>query len=227
MLNVICLWTGNKYPIEYVEKLNNMVKKNLTIEHRFICLTDKVNLHKIEGVEFLKAPIEIADSWCKLSLFHPYLDELGIKGKALYLDLDVVITGKLDGLVKKACKNDEVEGRALDGSPCKKEKPTFWIIKDWWRKGFNSSVIVFDLGKFNKIYARFKPTDMRRLKGDQDLINEVMEDSEVKTFGEVEVQSYKANNLQKGFKKETKIVVFHGKPKPCELKGSWVDEYWI
>lgn len=226
MLNVICLWTGNKYSIEYVTKLKNMVSKNLTLEHQFICLTDKPNLHNIEGIKFIKAPIEIADSWCKLSLFCPILENLGIKGKAFYLDLDVVITGKLDGLVNKCCKNELIDSIGIDDKPCKKKKPVFWIIKDWWREGYNSSVIIFDLGKFNKIYAKFKPTDIKRLKGDQDLINEVIDTSEAKTFGEIEVQSYKANKLQNGFKKETKIVVFHGNPKPHELKSSWVDNYW-
>jgi hypothetical protein len=67
---------------------------------------------------------------------------------------------------------------------------------------------------------------MQRLKGDQDLITEMLEgDNKVKTFDPREIQSYKANHLQKEFKKFTKIVVFHGKPKPHECNG-WVEQYW-
>ena len=204
MINVFCLWVGNKYPLEYVTKLHKGVKDNLTLEHRFICLTDKPNLHKIEGIEFKQAHVAIADSWCKLSLFTPQLAE-AYKGKAFYLDLDVVITGKLDPLFKDTDK--------------------FITIKDWWRAGINSSLMIFELGKWTKIYSKFKTSDMQRLKGDQDLINEVLEESEIKHFGEVEVQSYKANNLANKFNPQTKVVVFHGKPKPHEV-GDWVIDYW-
>lgn len=206
MINVFCLWTGNKYSLEYVTKLHNMVKENLSLEHQFICLTDKPNLHKIDGIIFKQAPIAIADSWCKLSLFTSSLAE-SFKGKAFYLDLDVVITGKLDGLVNKA------------------DSKKLLTISDWWRKGINSSVMIFELGSFIKIYTKFKPSDMQRLKGDQDLINEVLEQSEIQHFGEIEVQSYKANNLGKEFNKHTKIVVFHGEPKPHTV-GGWVKDYW-
>jgi hypothetical protein len=206
MLNVFCLWTGNKYSIEYVTKLHNMVKANLTIEHQFICLTDKPNLHKIEGITFKAAPISIADSWCKLSLFTPQLAK-AYGGTAFYLDLDVVITGKLDGLVKNA-KLDKLN-----------------IIKDWWREGNNSSIMIWDMKNFWHLYTSFKPSYMKELKGDQDLINLKMEPSEIRNFGEVEIQSYKANKLESDFNKHTKIVVFHGKPKPHEVDG-WVKDYW-
>ena len=207
MINVFCLWVGNKYSIDYVTKLKNMVKKNLTLEHKFICLTEKPNLHKIEGIEFKQAPVTVVDSWCKLSLFVPNLAKI-YKGKAFYLDLDVVITGKLDGLVNKT-DNDKLT-----------------IIKDWWQPCYNSSIMIWELGKFTNIYLKFKPSDMQRLAGDQDLITEIMDESQVDTFGEIAVQSYKANNLVDSFNKHTKIVVFHGKPKPDEV-GGWVKDYWI
>lgn len=222
MINVFCLWTGHKYSIDYVTKLHNMVKANLTLDHKFICLTDKPHLHKIEGIEFRQAYIAIADSWCKLSLFVPQLADV-YKGRALYLDLDVVITGKLDHLVNR-CEtlevNQDEEKETINF------KKTFFIIKDWWRKGdFNSSVMMWEMGQFNKLFNNFKTSDMQRLKGDQDLITELLDEGEVKTFGDIEVQSYKANNLKEEFKKHTKIVVFHGKPKPHEV-GGWVTDYW-
>jgi lipopolysaccharide biosynthesis glycosyltransferase len=221
MLNVFCLWVGNKYPVDYVKKLNNMVKANLALDHKFICLTDKPNLHKIEGIEFRQAPVAIADSWCKLSLFTPQLTAY-YQGKALYLDLDIVITGKLDGMIEKC---DTLTEKPKDEYGVTGHNKTFYIIKDWWRDSFNSSVMIWELGKWNEIYSKFKPSDINRLKGDQDLITEVLQGHDVKTFGAVEIQSYKANNLIEGFNKHTKIVVFHGKPKPHEVKG-WVIDYW-
>lgn len=207
MINVFCLWVGNKYSLEYVTKLHAGVKKNLSAEHQFICLTDKPNLHKIEGIKFVQSPVTIPDSWCKLSLFIPRLME-NYEGVNFYLDLDVVITSKLDGLIKNA-KMDKLN-----------------IIKDWWREGVNSSVMIWNPEDWSKIYMKFRASDMQRLKCDQDLINEVMDESEIRHFGSVEIQSYKANKLQESFNKQTKIVVFHGKPKPHEVDG-WVKEYWI
>jgi len=226
MLNVICLWTGNKYALEYVEKLKNMVSNNLSMEHRFICFTDKPYKYKIKGVEFKPAFVAIADSWCKLTLFHPKLKDIGVEGDALYLDLDVVVTGKLDGLVKKGLKVEEKEGKDMDGKPKTITSRFLTTINDWWREGINSSVMCWRVGEFDKIFSRFKTSDMRRLNGDQDLINEILVDSQIKHFGDIEIQSYKANHLQKGPKKETKIVVFHGEPKPHKLKDSWIQEYW-
>lgn len=206
MLNIFCLWVGNKYSFEYVEKLHSMVKANLEMPFQFTCLTDKPHLHEREGIIFKQAPVAVCDSWCKLSIFVPKLQD-GYKGTMMFLDLDIVITGKLDGLVKKA-KMDKLN-----------------IINDWWREGNNSSVMIWEAGKWFKIYTKFKPSDIQRLRGDQDLINEIMDPREINNFGEIEIQSYKANKLQDEFNKNTKIVVFHGKPKPHEC-GGWVKKYW-
>ena len=39
-VNVICMKWGDKYDASYVNKLHNMVSRNLAREFRFICLTD-------------------------------------------------------------------------------------------------------------------------------------------------------------------------------------------
>ena len=40
MINFVCIYYGNKYTFPYVKNLHNMVERNLTIPHRFICFTD-------------------------------------------------------------------------------------------------------------------------------------------------------------------------------------------
>lgn len=226
-LNVFCLWVGNKYSFEYVKKLRNMLSRHLTLPYQFICLTDKPYLHKDEeGIIFKQAPIAIADSWCKLSLFTPQIESLGFKGKALYLDLDVVILGNIDKIVEDALEDREYEATESGGERVQRRKSHFTIINDWWRPTYNSSMMIWEIGKRCKLYTKFKRSDMERLKGDQDLITEILEgDDTVKTFDPKLIQSYKASNLQKGPKKFTKIAVFHGKPKPHELDG-WVTEHW-
>jgi len=50
MINVVCLLAGDKYKPIYVQNLYNMVKRHLTVPHKFICFTDHVKLHKlVEG----------------------------------------------------------------------------------------------------------------------------------------------------------------------------------
>ena len=54
-VNVMCLKWGNKYGPEYVNRLHNMVKRNLTIPHRFVCFTDDPKGLQ-EGIETFPCP---------------------------------------------------------------------------------------------------------------------------------------------------------------------------
>ena len=40
MANIICMKWGTKYGPEYVNRLANMVRRNMTIPYRFVCMTD-------------------------------------------------------------------------------------------------------------------------------------------------------------------------------------------
>jgi len=39
-VNVICIKWGDLYSSDYVNKLYAMVERNITRDHRFVCLTD-------------------------------------------------------------------------------------------------------------------------------------------------------------------------------------------
>ena len=41
MATVLCMKWGRRYDPDYVNKLYNMVRRNLTRAHRFLCLTDE------------------------------------------------------------------------------------------------------------------------------------------------------------------------------------------
>ena len=43
MLNVVCVNWGLKFKPQYVQVLYNMVERNLTIPHKFILFTDRIN----------------------------------------------------------------------------------------------------------------------------------------------------------------------------------------
>lgn len=97
MINIACvLRQGGKvgYDATWVEKLQNSVARNLSIPHRFVCLSDvdvpceRIPLEPVGGA---KEP----GWWAKLQLFKTGL----FAGPVLYFDLDTVITGNLDELV--------------------------------------------------------------------------------------------------------------------------------
>ena len=47
MYNFACVCYGDKYSVEYVQKLYNMVKRNTTLPINFVVFTDHVKMHKM------------------------------------------------------------------------------------------------------------------------------------------------------------------------------------
>ena len=90
-LTVICLKTGDKYPDEYVTRLRNMVARNLSTPHDFVCFTDK----PVNGVDCVPPPCTYPGWWGKVGFFK---EALPIKGPMFYLDLDMLVVGSLDEL---------------------------------------------------------------------------------------------------------------------------------
>ncbi len=218
MLNVLCVRTGQKYSPEYVYKLRDMVSKHLRQKHKFYCLTE--NPVQIRGVETIPAPIQLADSWCKIGLFSPNLPKIKKGEKCLFLDLDVVITGSLDNLI--AGKLNERKNKEDDVQVNK----DLWIAKDW-RDPYNSSVIYWVHGQQSRIFGSFNASHIERLRGDQNLIAELIPNA--KLFKETDILSYKFSGVKdKDEKPEgSKVVLFHGKPKMIDLPDvQWIQEAW-
>ena len=65
MINVVCLYWGDKYDTNYVQVLYNMVERNLTVPHKFICFTDHTKIHKmVKGdIEFRSMPHHNYQGW--------------------------------------------------------------------------------------------------------------------------------------------------------------------
>ena len=95
MLTVWSVCVGKKYNHGYVRILRNMVARNLSLEHRFVCMSDQ----PIDGITTVLPPTDLQGWWAKLGLFcEGFADEHN-----LYLDLDVIVTGSLDSLVTRYC----------------------------------------------------------------------------------------------------------------------------
>lgn len=93
MITVACvLRAGGKvgYDSTWVDRLQRAVARNLTLPHRFVCLSDvPVNCERIVlndvGQGF----------WAKIQLFQPNLFDTPV----LYIDLDTVICQNIDSMV--------------------------------------------------------------------------------------------------------------------------------
>lgn len=140
--HILCMKWGTKYGPEYVNRLYAMVRRHLPGDFRFVCLTDDST-----GIrsEVLCLPIPALDlppgiperGWTKLATFAADLH--GLRGTALFLDVDVVITGSLEGFFTQPGQ--------------------FLIIHDYkrpWRITGNSSVYRFELGAHPDVLEHFR-----------------------------------------------------------------------
>ena len=224
MKNVVCLYWGNKYKVEYVNILYNMTQRHLTVPHKFIIYTDHVKMHKIvkgDNVEVRKVPFHDYQGWWnKLTLFSP---EANLEGDSLYFDLDVVITDNIDNFFTHEKDTKVVLMRDFN--------PT--------TKGFNSSIMRFNNKYHSVIWEQYlkRRTEFNSSHGDQEIISSLIKShTDTISFPDEWTQSYKWLN-RKGdryhISKQTyeqdpnaKVCVFHGNPNPAESTQEWVKELW-
>ncbi|MDI3380786.1 glycosyltransferase [Xenophilus aerolatus] len=242
--HILCMKWGTKYGPHYVNRLYAMVRRHLSCDFRFVCLTDDPAGVRAE-VECLPIPplaIELAPgqrdgAWKKLTTFEADLH--GLKGTALFLDLDVVVVGPLDDFFTQPGQ--------------------FLIIHDYprfWRFGErivgNSSVYRFEIGAHADVLANFRAhTDAMRAKyrNEQDYLSHFLHaQGKLSYWPAAWCPSFKyhaipvwpTNHWKPPFvPKDARIVIFHGEVNPPDaLEGkrnkrfahiepaTWVAEHW-
>lgn len=98
---VLCIKWGTLFAPDYVNVLYNACRRHLNGPFRFVCLTDDATGF-LPGIEAFPIPdIGLQPDqwytpgvWPKLALFEKSLH--GLQGRALFIDLDMVILGGLD-----------------------------------------------------------------------------------------------------------------------------------
>ena len=229
-LKILCVKFGNKYGIDYVEKLRNMVARHLTLDYEFVCLTDEPK--PIKDVRTIYQPNAGYNKgwWHKVHMFDPALP---LSGRILYFDLDVIIHKNID----------KIANHRTD---------TFIGIRDFNRKfhpnwkNLNSSVLAWNFGSQNYLWESFNknPAKAMRVHGDQDYIWKETKGN-IKFFPDNWIQSYKWEirskqelHVHKGkrqFKNinnsvlphpECCVAVFHGDPNPENIGDKFVVDNW-
>jgi len=239
MKNFVCVCTGNKYGLEYVDKLYNMVMRHST-DVKFHVITDSKkewheNIHQI-----IVTPV-YQTWWNKIHMFR---DDISLDGQVLFMDLDVVIIRNIDHLW-------DFEDNA------------FVIIQDFNRcriKNYhvrNSSVMKFVAGKEVHVWNKFKEDPfgiIKKYRGDQDYLTALYRDGKIwphnwvmsykweigleegekrnsphDKFVTERITKEKVITIKNGEKIETErikkfnlpddcaVMVFHGKPNPAQI----------
>ena len=154
-------------------------------------------------------------------------------GPLLYFDLDTVIVKNIDWIPKQSTRY-------------------FWAPRDFrslWRtshSGINSSIMWWDTRNFDYVWRNFKQQDLNNIikkhPGDQDYLNQVIENSKLRFFDPTSVKSWRWQCLDGGydFRKRrhqapgtgtqitdsTSIMLFHGNPKPEQITDQTVITHW-
>lgn len=228
MINIICLKHGKKYGSIYVNNLYNMVQRNLTLPHRFVCFTeDKKNLN--EKIEIFDLPTnsEYSGWWWKPYVFKR--DHFPDGDLNLFIDLDMVIVKNINNILTY-------------------EPGSFLGLEDpgrvWGRKNrLGSAVMRWNSGTYFDIWENLTPDVMRKFRGDQDWIYHLHQKS-IKFYPEKWIMSYKwevrkrqelvgvgQNSMFKEIKNveisnETSILAFHGYPQPHQVGDPIVVNNW-
>lgn len=229
--NVVCLKYGDKYSSDYVNKLFHMVSRHTTQPVGFYCMTeDPKGLESGINVIPLPSNVSLSGWWYKPYVFSK---DFPVKGTILFLDLDIVIIKNID-----------------DFFSYNPEK--FCIIRDFTRSmnpnwnRYNSSAFRLESGSLDYVWKDLVNdlSAVKRMHGDQDWLFEKIKQN-VQFWPDDWCQSYKwevrnRNEVvgvgrQRNFstvlhepkiKPNTKILVFHGDPKPEQVKDPIVVDNW-
>jgi len=235
IVDCACVIHGSGYDWKYVERLYNMLTKQMPQGIRFHVYTEhhrSVPPHMIKHIleEWPGITGPKKSWWYKMQLFNPEHH----KGNLLYFDLDVVIARDLSWI--PALHTDY-----------------FWGIRDFRylqntnTPVINSSAMWFNVSKFSYVWDKIVKDGVQtvasRFQGDQDYITKAIDVNKKRHFEDKYFESYRWQCLDGGFDfkfrkhkaphtgvkiaPDTAVVVFHGKPKPHEVSAPEIVTLWV
>ena len=229
-----CVIHGTGYDWIYVERLYNMLSRNLPNGIRFHVYTEhdrSVPAHMTKHV--LTNWPEISGLrrawWYKLQLFNSEHHQ----GNLLYFDLDTVILRDISWIPQLPAEY-------------------LWGIRDFKHlqrpdySTLNSSVMWWNVDRMSWVWDQFNTTNVvnttRQYPGDQDYLNAVLGHNRIRYLEDSQIQSWRWQCLDGGYNFNTRrhkipgqgtqipgstsVLVFHGKPKPHEINDKVVQDLW-
>lgn len=217
-ITVACVCrSGGIYNADWVLKLKRGVKRNLSLPHKFVCLSDMDM-----PVERLPLTQPWAGWWSKLALFDGRL-----QGRILYFDLDSVIVGSLDKIASYPHRFTMAHD-FYGNNPCSTAMA--------WDTATDATGyrFIYDAFMANPGIARHydKLLPIERRIGDQAFIEDQLKEHGVPiaqfrhVTGERSIASYKVDKCKDGAPSDAAVVAFHGRPKCNEIKTGWIPQVW-
>jgi hypothetical protein len=233
VIDCACVIYGTAYDWSYVEKLYNMIKRNLSSEIRFHVYTEANRPVPPHMIKHALTEWQVGNPrnawWYKMQMFNSEHHA----GPLLYFDLDVVIINSIDWI--KDSSTDY-----------------FWAIHDFKRlyrpliRDLNSSIMWWDTAKFNWVWEEFQKHALgdlqKRYRGDQDFLTAIIADKDRRFFNVNNVASWRWQCNEGGYnfaKKQpflpntppkipdtASVLIFHGNPKPADITDSITLAHW-
>lgn len=101
MITVVSWKWGKKYGAEHVAKMQSMLRRHLSLPHRFVCITDRPN-DLPKGVIAAPMPRLIQPDFKCIRRLWLYSSKAGSLGDRLFqIDLDVILTDSIDAIVDR------------------------------------------------------------------------------------------------------------------------------
>ena len=155
-ITVACvLKSGGGFTPDHVEKLQNMVRNNLSYDYDFVCLTDLPQ--KDLSCRAIPFEVDFPWKWCKINIWNP---NNPFNERVLFLDLDSIIMKSLDPIINF--------------------KADFALVKQWKNIGpkfgrsrilkYKSPLMVWNHNTRPQLWNKFYLGIMNELVGDQDWI---------------------------------------------------------
>lgn len=222
---VLCMRWGRVYGPDYVNVLHAACRANLTGPFRFVCLTDDatgfdrgIEAFPIPDIGLTQAEWKAPGVWPKLAIY--VRDLHGLRGRALFIDLDMAVMGPLDAMFAE-------------------EAPfIFTDMGQDWRPSeprvTGTCLFAFDIGAETQILDAFladKAKAMRDFQNEQDFAGAHARG--VAFWPSGWVISFKRHLVHRYSRDlilpprtppvSAKVVAFHGDPRPRDLlrRGVW------
>lgn len=222
-VNIVCMKWGTLYGSDYVNRLYGMVRRHLKKPFSLYCITDDPTSIRrevrIRAMPDFPLPPGTRGPWQKLLMFKEELFD--IRGKTMFLDLDVVIVGPLDRFFTYSDKfavRHEFDRR--------KQNDAFG----------NTSIYVFEIGAYPDIYDYYlnnqKKIHSHYWTAEQEYVTRTLYSQGKLEFLPNEwVLSFKEHCLPAWPQRlwyspqlppGASILAFHGRPLPEDaIKGKW------
>ena len=234
IIDCACVIHGTGYDWVYVDRLYNMLQRNLPQGIRMHVYTEPtrpVPSHMIRHdlTEWPGITGPRRSWWYKMQLFDPQHHQ----GNMLYFDLDTVIVRDLSWIT--ALPTDHLWGIR-----------DFKYLQNANRSVLNSSIMWWNVSSHAQVWQDFVSQDVatvtRRYPGDQDYIYAALGPNRIRYFDQSQVQSWRWQCWDGGYDfarrahrlpgtgtqipPDASVLVFHGNPKPHKIADPAVVKLW-